>query len=251
MQRSRTKLIKKQGKWYQVQELLNRPSLDHIETVSGLADEYYVDWEIADQRKARPQQRRLFFALLSDIYRWSGNEVEELKQIFYAQYMVKTAGKEISLSDATESSVSDANVLLDLVIDFMFEWRVPFKYGYELLPREEEYYMYECCRHRVCCVCGQVGADIHHVDGSTIGMGGNRNNVDHSRRHVMALCRKHHSEWHTIGPTTFSNKYHVPVDGIKLDIEDLKRIGVRGNYENEGDLNGGYTLDKVKNNNVR
>lgn len=231
MQRSRTKLIEKHGKWYQIQELLHRPNLDHIETVNGSSDEYYVDWEIADQRKARPQQRRLFFALLGDIERWSGNAVEDLKEIFYTQYLIKTAGKEISLSDATESSVSDANELLDLVIDFMFEWRVPFKYGYELLPRDEEYYLYECCRHRVCCVCGREGADIHHVDGSTVGMGGNRNKVDHSKRYVMALCREHHSEWHTIGPAAFSNKYHIPVDGIKLNVSDLKKIGVSGKYE--------------------
>lgn len=28
-------------------------------------------------------------------------------------------------------------------------------------------------------------------------------------------------------------KYHLPVDGIKLDAEALRKIGVRGDYENE------------------
>ncbi|MGA3439971.1 putative HNHc nuclease, partial [Lactiplantibacillus plantarum] len=91
-------------------------------------------------RKARPQQRRLFFALLSDIYTWSGMPTDFLKHLFYLQYESYTFGKQISLSDTTESSVSDANQLLDLVIDFMFEWHVPFKEGYNLLPREQEYY---------------------------------------------------------------------------------------------------------------
>lgn len=222
-----TKLIEKDGEWYQVQKLTHKPNLDHVETVSGSADEYYTYSELADTRKARPQQRRLFFALLSDIYTWSGMPTDFLKNLFYLQYESYTFGKQISLSGTTESSVSDANQLLDLVIDFMFEWHVPFKEGYKLLPREQEYYLFQCCRHRVCMICGNR-ADIHHVD--VIGAGLNRTHVDHTKRHVMALCRVHHSEIEQIGSVAFSAKYHVPVDGIKLDKETLKRIGLKGKY---------------------
>lgn len=225
-----TKLIEKDGEWYQVQKLTHKPNLDHVETVSGSADEYYTYSELADTRKARPQQRRLFFALLSDIYTWSGMPADFLKNLFYLQYESYTLGKQISLSDTTESSVSDANQLLDLVIDFMFEWHVPFKEGYKLLPREQEYYLFQCCRHRVCMICGNR-ADIHHVD--VIGAGLNRTHVDHTKRHVMALCRVHHSEIEQIGSVAFSAKYHVPVDGIKLDKETLKRIGLKGKYSSD------------------
>lgn len=225
-----TKLIEKDGEWYQVQKLTHKPNLDHVETVSGSADEYYTYSELADTRKARPQQRHLFFALLSDIYTWSGMPTDFLKNLFYLQYETYTFGKQISLSDTTESSVSDANQLLDLVIDFMFEWHVPFKEGYKLLPREQEYYLFQCCRHRVCMICGNR-ADIHHVD--VIGAGLNRTHVDHTKRHVMALCRVHHSEIEQIGSVAFSAKYHVPVDGIKLDKETLKRIGLKGKYSSD------------------
>ncbi|GJI51829.1 putative HNHc nuclease [Lactiplantibacillus plantarum] len=225
-----TKLIEKDGEWYQVQKLTHKPNLDHVETVSGSADEYYTYSELADTRKARPQQRRLFFALLSDIYTWSGMPTDFLKNLFYLQYESYTFGKQISLSDTTESSVSDANQLLDLVIDFMFEWHVPFKEGYKLLPREQEYYLFQCCRHRVCMICGNR-ADIHHVD--VIGAGLNRTHVGHTKRHVMALCRVHHSEIEQIGSVAFSAKYHVPVDGMKLDKETLKRIGLKGKYSSD------------------
>ncbi|WP_102115853.1 putative HNHc nuclease [Lactiplantibacillus plantarum] len=225
-----TKLIEKDGEWYQVQKLTHKPNLDHVETVSGSADEYYTYSELADTRKARPQQRRLFFALLSDIYTWSGMPTDFLKNLFYLQYESYTFGKQISLSDTTESSVSDANQLLGLVIGFMFEWHVPFKEGYKLLPREQEYYLFQCCRHRVCMICGNR-ADIHHVD--VIGAGLNRTHVDHTKRHVMALCRVHHSEIEQIGSVAFSAKYHVPVDGIKLDKETLKRIGLKGKYSSD------------------
>lgn len=206
---------------------LDRPlNQDHLETVSGGQGEFYVDFEVADPRKASVQQRRLFFALLHDIETCFVVPSEFLKSMFYTQYEYYTAGKEISLSDGTKSSVSDANVLLDLVIDFMFEWHVPFKKGYELLPKEENYYLYQCCRHRVCTICSKY-ADIHHIDvvGRT-----NRNKVDHTKRHVMALCRVHHSEIESIGSAKFSAKYHVPVDGIKLSIEDLKRLNIKGDY---------------------
>lgn len=206
---------------------LDRPlNQDHLETVSGGQGEFYVDFEVADPRRARVQQRRLFFALLHDIETYFVVPSEFLKSMFYTQYEFYTAGKKISLSDRTTSTVSDANTLLDLVIDFMFEWRVPFKKGYELLPKEEDYYLYQCCRHRVCTICSKY-ADIHHIDvvGRT-----NRNKVDHTKRHVMALCRVHHNEIESIGAIKFAQKYHVPVTGIKLKIEDLQKLGIRGNY---------------------
>ncbi|WP_076634558.1 putative HNHc nuclease [Lactiplantibacillus plantarum] len=226
-----TKLIEKDGEWYQVQKLPHKPNLDHIETVSGSADEYYTYSEIADTRKARPQQRRLFFALLNDIVRWYGAPIKDfLKELFYTEFEVEHDGKSISLSDNSKSSVSDANDLLDRVIDFMFEWHVEFKEGYKMLTKNERFYLYQCCRHRVCMICGNR-ADIHHVD--VIGAGLNRTHVDHTKRHVMALCRVHHSEIEQIGSVAFSAKYHVPVDGIKLDKETLKRIGLKGKYSSD------------------
>ncbi|VDG25840.1 putative HNHc nuclease [Lactiplantibacillus mudanjiangensis] len=228
MQLLRTKLIKENGKWYQVQELDEKPNLDHIETVSGSTDEYYTYFELADTRNVRPQQRRLFFALLNDIVRWYGAPIKDfLKELFYTEFEIEHDGKSISLSDNAKSSVSDANDLLDRVIDFMFEWHVEFKEGYKMLTKNERFYLYQCCRHRVCMICGNK-ADIHHVD--VIGAGMNRAHVDHTKRHVMALCRKHHGEIEQIGSQAFSEKYHVPVEGVKLDVGTLKKIGVQGNY---------------------
>ena len=204
-------------------------NLDHIETVSGSKDEFYIDWELADRRKMRVRQRRLFFALINDIVQWSVMPQEYVKDMFYLQYSAYT-GKEISLADSSKTSVSDVNVLIDLVIDFMFEWNVPFKEGYKQLPREEQYFIYQCCRHRRCLVCGDH-ADIHHLD--TVGMGMNRDHVDHTKKHVMPLCRTHHENYHQLGAEKFAELYHVSVDGIKLDVETLKKLGVKGNYKSQ------------------
>lgn len=155
--------------------------------------------------------------------------LEYIKDMFYLQYSEYT-GREISLSDNSKTSVSDVNVLIDLVIDFMFEWNVPFKEGYKQLPREEQYFIYQCCRHRRCLVCGDT-ADIHHLD--TVGMGVDRRKVDHTKKYVMPLCRTHHENYHTLGAEKFAELYHVPVNGIKLDAETLKKLGVKGNYESQ------------------
>lgn len=204
-----------------VVHLSQEPDEDHLETVNGQSDQVWVDLTFADPRQARPRQRRLFFALLNDIAEYFVVPQEFLKTLFYTQYEFYTAGKSISLSDATKSSVSDANQLLDLVIDFMFEWHVPFKKGYELLPKDEAYYQYECCRHRVCAICGREHADIHHWD--AVGTE-TRKLADHRQHRFMALCRTCHNEFHQIGPVKFTQKYHV--QPIKLNEETLIDLGV-------------------------
>ena len=104
---------------------------------------------------------------------------------------------------------------------------MPFKKGYELLPKDEAYYQYECCRHRVCAICGREHADIHHWD--AVGTE-TRKLADHRQHRFMALCREHHTEFHTLGADGFSRKYHVrptrlkPEDLIKLGVMTQKRI---------------------------
>lgn len=209
------------------------PNLEHIATLNGGAvDDVPVVFEMVDRRKARPKQRALFFALLGDIHNWSGEPTDWLKEYFYMRYVIKTAGKEISLADNTKNTVSDATKLIDDVVDFIFEFGVPVKEGYALLPRNENYFQYECIKHRQCLVCGKQG-DIHHVEGivgNTVGMGGNRNHVNHSKRVLACLCRKHHEICHKYGTNKFCKTYGLTRLGIKVNAETLKRIGVQGHY---------------------
>ena len=209
------------------------PNLEHIETLNGgKTNGIPVMFEMVDSRRARPKQRALFFALLGDIHQWSGEPTEWLKEYFYTRYTIKTAGGEISLADDTKNTVSDAVKLIDDVVDFIFEFGVPIHAGYALLPRDENYFQYECIKHRECLICGRH-ADIHHMEGipgNTIGMGNNRNKIDHTQRYLAALCRNHHTEIHKLGTPEFCQRHHLTSIGIKVDAQTLKRIGVRGNY---------------------
>lgn len=203
-------------------------NLEHVSTLNnGSINGVPVQFEMVDPRQARPRQRALFFALLGDIHNWSGEPTGWLKEYFYTRYTAKTAGKEISLADDTKNTVSDAVMLIDDVVNFIFEFGVPVREGYQLLPRNENYFQYECIKHRQCLICGKR-ADIHHVD--EIGSGRNRNHIDHTKFRLAALCREHHEMWHKYGPTKFCQIYKLTNIGIKVDAQTLKRIGVQGNY---------------------
>lgn len=187
-----------------------------------------VEFNFTDKRKARPKQRALFFALLHDIWMWTGEDEEFLKDYFYSRYVIRTNGKTISLANDTANTVSDATFLIDDVVNFIFEFNVPVETGYELLPRDEEYWQYLSIKHRKCLICGKR-ADIHHVD--EIGAGRNRNHIDHTKLRLAALCRVHHEICHKLGPTAFCQKYKLTRLGIRVDAKTLKQIGVKGNYE--------------------
>lgn len=214
------------GNYYVVPDQV--PNKDHVATINnGKIDGANVEWHLVDPRKARPKQRALFWALMGDIARWNGYEPDDMHNFFYNRYMIRNDGKQISLADTTKNTVSDAKELIDDVIDYIFEMQVPVKAGYELMPRNEEHFQFQCLRHRMCVICGQR-ADIHHID--EVGMGRDRTKLDHTQFHLMALCRSHHTEFHKIGIKEFGEKYHLDMRGIKADKETLKAIGVQGHY---------------------
>lgn len=205
------------------------PNLEHISTLNnGLISNVPVHYEMVDPRQARPKQRALFFALIGDIHNWSGEPAEWLKEYFYTEYTIKTAGDEISLANDTTNTVSDATKLIQEVIDFIFEFNVPINEAYPLLPKDENYFQYECIKHRQCLICGKH-ADIDHID--EIGAGRNRTHLNHTKFRLAALCRTHHTERHKIGNQLFCRKYKLTNLGITVDAETLKRIGVQGNYD--------------------
>lgn len=65
-------------------------------------------------------------------------------------------------------------------------------------------------------------SDVDHVD--AVGMGNNRNKIDHANRFYYCLCRTHHTERHTIGEIAFENKYHIKP--ILLNEEAVKELRI-------------------------
>ena len=180
-----------------------------------------IELRFVDPRRFTAEQRRFAYALLGDIYAYTGEPIESLKEVFKLRYEALT-GLRISLANHSTNTVSEVGLYTDIILDFIFENHIPFKNGYEILPVNQEYYFYKCITTRICCNCGKSNADIHHVD--AVGMGNNRKKIDNTNRRFMALCRACHTKIHVEGYTEYVSKRHLK--GIKLNQETIKRLNI-------------------------
>lgn len=215
-----TKIVKIVGNTV-VLELKEELNIERLKTIfHDFEGERQAEIFIKDPRSFTSQQRRFIFALLQDIYIYTGEPLESLKDVFYWQFRYFT-GKNISLSNESENSVDEVATLAELILDFIFENDIPFREGYEIAPQNQEYYFYKCVMTRKCCICGKH-ADICHID--TVGMGRNRGRIDHTQHTFYAGCRKHHSEEHQLGTQNFLTKYQIIP--TKLNADAVKRLGI-------------------------
>lgn len=156
-----------------------------------------------DGRTITAEQRKKAYATMADIASWTGELPEIMKEWLKYLYIARTGSDYFSLSNC---SMDTAREFINTILDYALEQ------GIELtdcgINRTDDInnYLYSCIKNRRCAVCGTDG-EIHHVD--TIGMGNDRRKVDDSRYRKICLCRKHHTEIHTIGITEFEQKYHV------------------------------------------
>ncbi|MDT2613840.1 putative HNHc nuclease [Enterococcus dongliensis] len=207
-----------------VLELKEELNIERLKTIfNGYDGERQAELFIKDPRGFTPQQRRFVFALMQDIYIYTGEPLESLKDVFYRQFRYFT-GKDISLSNESENTVDEVSTLSELILDFIFENDIPFCEGYEIPPQNTQYYFYKCVTTRTCCICGKKNADIDHFD-KALGRR-KRSEVDHTEFNFAALCRTHHQEKHQIGIAAFKNKHHVI--GIKLSQEEIKKLRIGG-----------------------
>jgi len=149
--------------------------------------------------------------MLRDIGMYSGHEVEFLKDYFKSEYVALTGGEWFSLANC---SVTQANKLIDIIIQFCVEWSIPTKNDLAEFAPDVSRYVYYCLKNKVCCITRQK-AELHHVE--HVGIGRKRKEIIHEGMKVMPLCRKLHANVHLIGQSAFENKYHI--HGIPLTKE--------------------------------
>lgn len=217
------KIIKVEGNRLTL-ELKDELNIARLKTIfDGYDGERQAELFIKDPRGFTVEQRAFVFSLMNDIYRYTGQPFDDLKDIFYWQFRFLT-GKSISLKNISTNTVDDVSLLADLILDFIFDGDIPFKDGYEVPPQNIQYFFYKCVVNRTCCICGKKNADIDHFD-KALGRR-KRKEVDHTEFTFAALCRNHHTEKHQMGITEFKNKYHVI--GIKLNQDEIKKLRIGG-----------------------
>lgn len=184
-----------------------------------LDKKYITDCEIrlSDGRTIRAEQRRKAYAILGDIVEYTGEPLEYVKEIQKAYFIERYGVDYFSLSDC---SVDTAREFISYLIDFCFEQNIGTRDT--MLNRTDDIgrYLYSCLANRKCAVCN-AKAEIHHCNGSRVGMGFNRNDIHNVGRSAIALCRKHHNQAHN-SERDFFNKYLIY--GIKLDEYLVKKL---------------------------
>lgn len=182
-----------------------------FDDIKGYIHKQHKDVEIrlVDGRTISTQQRKAIYATFRDISVYTGHEPDEIKELMKYDFIAKTGCAYFSLSDV---DVTTANEFLSHLIEFCIEWEIATQDV--LLDRSPDVarYLYICLLNRVCCLCGRK-AETHHT--TAVGMGRNRNEIDHIGMSAMSLCRDHHMEVHSIGQPSFDDKYHV--FGVKID----------------------------------
>lgn len=178
----------------------------------------YASLKLDDGRTISGQQRKMYYATLKDISDHTGHLTEQLHDYFKFLYKYLYEDVTVSMSNCT---VAQANQMIDILIEFIITRDIPLSDLGINRTNNTDKYLYLCIVNRKCSCCGRK-ADIHHCTGSRIGMGGNRNKIDHEGRSVMALCRQHHNEIHSMGEEDFEKKHKVY--GIELDEHAIKKL---------------------------
>lgn len=156
-----------------------------------------------DGRTISIEQRKKAYATIRDISEHTGYTPEEQKQWLKVLYIVKTGGKDISLSDC---SMDEAREFINVILEYAIENGVPLKEDGVNRTDDIGKYLYFCLKHKKCAVCGLNG-EIHHEN--AIGMGNDRRTVDDSNYRKICLCRKHHTIAHQMGVDRFQKSYKV------------------------------------------
>lgn len=170
-----------------------------------------------DGRTITPEQRKKAHAILGEIADWSGHMPEYVKERMKYGYIESFGAEYFSLSDC---SITTAREFINYLIDFCFYHNISTRDTMLNHTDDISHYLYSCIVNRKCCICNKK-AEIHHCEGSRVGMGFNRNHINNIGRKAIALCRKHHNEAHN-DEQGFFEKYHVY--GIALDKYLVRRL---------------------------
>ena len=156
-----------------------------------------------DGRHISSEQRKKAYATIRDISENTGYTPEEQKQWLKILYILKTGGRNISLSDC---SMDEAREFINVILEHAIE--NGYQLSEEAIKRTDDIgkYLYFCIKHRKCAICG-INGEIHHED--AIGMGNDRKTIDDSKHKKICLCRKHHTIAHQLGVERFQNNYKV------------------------------------------
>lgn len=171
-----------------------------------------ADVEVTDHERITYKQRKTIFFLCEDIELHLGQPKEAMRQDFQFELEIMNGYDPISLKNCSKKVAQE---LIEMIIAFMFHHQVPMRLKTSKLMKEDKNYLYWATINRNCVICGKPNSDLAHLE--AVGRGMNRNKMNHYDKHVLALCRKHHTMQHQMGIESFNNYYQLQNSWIKVD----------------------------------
>ena len=180
--------------------------------------------EIEERDKISDQQRKLLYALWRDYEEYTGTPLDAVEAWFKYNYMLEHDLDHLPSLSRGAMTKDMATDFITYTLEYYLNNGIPFAQQDWYKGADIDRVCYAMLMNRICFACGKEKSDVHHLNGSTIGMGGNRNKVNHVGRLVVCLCRKHHGTMHQVGEKEYMDK-HVFVP-IKLGEKEVKRLGI-------------------------
>ena len=179
--------------------------------------------EFVDKRRISAKQRKKAYVLISYIAAWWGyTPVEAMKEMLKLMFVgeAETLRRTFSLSDC---DMTTARLFITYLIDFCLLHGVDVGEPLYQLSEDIPRYVWVCLMNKRCAVCGRK-AELHHCNGSVVGMGRNRKEICHIGMRALPLCREHHTEIHAVGQEDFLRRYIL--EPVKIDerIADVYRL---------------------------
>ena len=163
------------------------------------------------------QQRKLLFALWRDYEKYTGVPLDAVEAWFKYEYMLERDLDHLPSVSRGSMDKDTATDFITFTLEYFLNEGIPFAQQDWYKGADVNRVCYAMLANRICFVCGKEHSDVHHMVGSTVGSGNNRNEVNHIGRMVVCLCREDHSAMHQLGEKEFMDlNVFVP---IKLNAE--------------------------------
>lgn len=182
-------------------------------------------------------QQNLLYALFNDCYDYTGDSPAYWKMELLKQYMIS---RDLPDIPSTALDVMSKNVATDVItfaMEYMLDHGIPIKQQEWYQGADINRICFAMFMNRVCFAtgrdreyCRQANDELQLAHADTVGMGNDRDEIDHIGKYAMWLSASKHSEQHTIGLSRFLEKYHIvpikitPHIALKLGIMNKTQI---------------------------
>ena len=197
-----------------------------------LRDYGKVEIILPDGRRISPEQRRKVYALIGEVAEYvdgirNAGTIESAKKTLKMEFLLsRMEGMERRLFSLASCDVTTAREFINFLVDFIIENDIPTRVPLIENCEDVSRYVYACLMNKKCAVCGRH-ADLHHCNGGIVGMGNNRERVNHIGRPALPLCREHHTEIHSVGQEDFLRRYIIEPVRIDERIAKVYRLKAR------------------------